>query len=186
MLLQQHLLISWVLSNLNYDKKRDRIVATVSGVAPDIDGLGLVADIIVGNPAPYYYFSWHHQAGHNIFGLFFVGIVAYLICGRKILPATIAMSTYLTHIFFDLIGSGADDGSIWPVYFFWPLNQYAVTINWQWPLISWENALIAVVFIIIMITIAARKKRSFLEIVSSKLDRYCIEVVENIIKRQAR
>jgi hypothetical protein len=36
---QSHLVISGVLSNLNCGKRKDRIVTTVCGVIPDIDGL---------------------------------------------------------------------------------------------------------------------------------------------------
>jgi hypothetical protein len=82
---QQHLVLSWVLSNLNYDKRRDRIVATLCGVIPDIDGLGVIIDKITGDGAYYYYFAWHHKSGHNLLGVIVIGLIAYFICGKKIL-----------------------------------------------------------------------------------------------------
>lgn len=181
---QQHLLISWVLSNLNYDKRRDRIVTTICGVIADLDGLGVIIDEISGDGSYHYYFSWHRKFGHNIFALLAIGTITYFICKRKILPALVAAVTYLTHIFFDLIGSGGPDGSIWEMWPLWPLSQYEIAISWQWPLNDWKNTLIAAIFIVIMIIIASKKKRSLLEIFSRKLDRYCINVVEGVFKKR--
>lgn len=182
---QQHLVLSWVLSNLNYDKRRDRIVATLCGVIPDIDGFGVIIDKITGDGAYYYYFAWHHKSGHNLFGVIVIGLIAYFVCGKRILPATIAIMTYLIHLFCDIIGSGGPDGSLWPIYLLWPFSEHETTVSWQWALNSWQNTLITAIFIIIVIIIAGQKKRSFLEVFSQRLDRYCINVIEGIIKRNS-
>jgi len=182
---QQHLVLSWVLSNLNYDKRRDRIVTTICGIIPDVDGLGVIVDKILGDGSYNYYFLWHHKAGHNILGLLVIGIITYFICKRRILPVFVGIITYLTHIFFDLIGSGGPDGSIWPMSPFWPFSQYEISISWQWSLNDWKNTLITAIFIVIMIVIACKKKRSFLEVFSQRFDRYCINAVKSIIKRKS-
>jgi len=179
------MVISWVLSNLNYDKRRDRIVATICGVIPDIDGLGGIIDDIKGDGSYYYYLSWHHKAGHNLFGVVFVGLIAYFICGRKILPAMVSMTAYLIHLFCDLIGSGGPDGSLWPISFLWPISESEMIVSWQWALNSWQNTLIAGIFMIIMIIIAGKKRRSFLEVFSPRMDNYCINLIEKIFKRRS-
>lgn len=181
---QSHLVISWVLSNLNCDKRKDRIVTTVCGVIPDIDGLGLIVVKIFGVEKYYWLELLHHKVGHNIFGVIVIGLIAYCVCERRILPAIIAIIAYLTHIFCDLMGSAASDGGIWPIYFFWPFSLHETTISWQWPLQDWKNVLITAIFIVTMIMITSNKKRSFLEMFSPRFDKHCIDVVEGISKRK--
>ena len=41
-----HLLTGWVVANTVDLKARDRALVTLAGVVPDIDGLGLVAEIL--------------------------------------------------------------------------------------------------------------------------------------------
>jgi membrane-bound metal-dependent hydrolase YbcI (DUF457 family) len=179
---QQHLVLSWVLSNLGYDKRRDRIVATICGVVPDIDGLGIIVDKIRGDGTYNYYFLWHHKAGHNILFFFILMIITYFICKRKILPVFVGAIAFLTHIFLDLAGSGGPDGSIWALWPLWPFSEYRVSVSWQWSLNDWRNTLIAAVFIVIMIIIGSKKNRSVLEVFSQRLDKYCINVVKGIFK----
>ena len=111
-------------------------------------------------------------------------LAAYLICQRKVLPACIAGLVYLVHMFLDLAGSAGPDGSIWTIYPFWPFSRYEVGVDWQWPLNSWQNTLITAVFLVITIIIAAKKKRTFLEIFSTRLDRYCIGVFERLLGKK--
>lgn len=181
---QQHLVISWVLSNLGYDKRRDRIVATVCGVIPDIDGLGIIIDKILGDGSYYYYMSWHRKVGHSIVGVLVVAVLAYLICNRKVLPALVAGLTYVTHLLLDLVGSGGPDGDIWGSWLFWPFSEYELSVGWQWGLNSWQNTGITGAFIVMMIMIAAKKRRTVLEVISVRLDRYCIDLISRMFGRQ--
>ncbi len=182
---QQHLVISWVLSNLNYEKKRDRIVATLCGIFPDIDGLGLLIDKITGDQGYSYYFLWHRKFGHSLFILPAVIIIAFVVCKRKIRPAVVAAMAFIVHLLLDLAGSAGPDGSIWPIYPFWPFSDYEASVSWQWPLNDWKNIAITAVFIFIMIAIAIKRRRSLLEIFSTRLDLHCISVFERIFgKRQ--
>ncbi len=181
---QQHLVISWVLANLNYERKRDRVVAVLAGVLPDIDGLGAVVDYINKDPYYYNYLKWHRTFGHSIFTLLFIMVVTFLICGRRIRPVIVASSVWLTHMFFDLTGSAGPDGSIWTLIPFWPLSEHEISFSWQWALNGWQNVAITAVFVIIMIIIATKKKRSLIEIFSSKFDSYAINVVEQLLRRR--
>lgn len=181
---QQHLIISWVLSNLNYENKRDRIVATLCGIFPDFDGLGLIIDKITGDQGYPYYFSWHRKFGHSLFILPAVIIIAFLICGRRIKPAAVAALTFIIHIFFDVTGSAGPDGSIWPIYLFWPFSDYEASVPWQWPLNDWKNSAITAVFIFMMIAIVIKKRRSFLELFSTRFDFHCIGVFERLFGKK--
>jgi hypothetical protein len=41
-----HLLISWVVADADALSKRERAIVTVAGLAPDIDGVGIVAEVL--------------------------------------------------------------------------------------------------------------------------------------------
>ena len=181
---QQHLVISWVLSNLNYERKRDRIITTLCGIFPDIDGLGVIMDEISGDQSYSHYLLWHRTFGHNLLAVLVAAIITFFLCKRKVMPAIIAAITYLVHIFFDLTGSAGPDGSIWPIYPLWPFSGHRVAVTWQWALNSWQNTAITAIFIFIMFAIAAKKRRSLLEIFSTRLDRYCISVFERLLARK--
>ena len=42
-----HLLISWSVANTSKIDRRERALVTLAGILPDIDGAGLLSDIIV-------------------------------------------------------------------------------------------------------------------------------------------
>ncbi|MHC4215459.1 MAG: metal-dependent hydrolase [Planctomycetota bacterium] len=181
---QQHFVISWVLSNLNYENRRDRIVTTICGIIPDLDGLGFIIDKAVGNGLYEYYAAFHHKACHNILALFIVAIAAFLICKRKLWPAFVSAFVYLVHLALDFVGSGYEEGYTWPIYPFWPFSDYELNLTWQWPLTNWKNTAIAAVFLLAVIYIAVKKRRTFLEVFSKRLDMYCIKLLEKLIHRK--
>jgi inner membrane protein len=182
---QQHLVISWVLSNFNYESRRDRIVTTLCGVLPDVDGLGFVLDKINGDQSFSHYIQWHRTFGHNIFTFLSIAVITFFLCKRKLRPVLVALMIFSVHMFFDLVGSAGPEGSIWPLYPFWPVNDYEFSVPWQWALNDWKNIAITAVFIVLMLVMAVKKRRSFLEIISTRLDLYCINHLEHIFKRKA-
>lgn len=181
---QQHFVISWVLSNLNFGSRKERIVTTICGVIPDVDGLGILIDKILGDGSYSYYFLLHRKFGHGILGLTVIAICVYFICKRRILPVLVAILIYTIHLFFDLIGSAGPYREIWPLYPLWPFSNRQITVGWQWGLNSWQNTAITAIFIVIVIVIAIKKRRTFLEVFSRKIDQYCISLFERIIRRK--
>jgi inner membrane protein len=180
----QHLIISWVLSNLNYQKRRDRIMTTLCGVAPDLDALGLIVDKIRGDETYHYYMTWHRTFGHNVLTMFLFAAAAFFVCDRKWRPALISIVIYLTHIFFDLAGSAGPDGSIWPISPFWPFSSHEFQFDWQWALNDWKNVVIAAVFIAAMIAIAFKKNRTVFELISVQFDHKCVRALNHIFRRK--
>ena len=53
-----HLLASWIIAAKTTDNLRDQRLVTLAGVAPDIDGLGLIPDLLTGKSN--YYQEYHH------------------------------------------------------------------------------------------------------------------------------
>ena len=63
-----HLLISWVVADSSGLDKRDRTAVTLSGIVPDIDSFGIIAEQLTkGSDRPMLWWSdYHHILGHNI------------------------------------------------------------------------------------------------------------------------
>ena len=177
---QQHFVISWVISNLGTSTRRDRIVATICGLIPDIDGLGFIVDKAIGRGSYAYYLNWHHKAAHNIFAMSAVMIIAFFLCKRKVLPTVISGSVILCHLLCDFIGSGGEAGAVWPILPFWPVSSFELAPAWQWSLNDWRNTLITGLFLLAVALIVVKKRRSFLEVLSIKLDQCCIKAVEQV------
>ena len=83
-----HFLASWMVANLA-QRRRDRALITFAGVAPDLDGLGIVPELLTRNtshPLPWFT-EYQHVLGHN---LGFALVVAIIFCssaeGAGLLP----------------------------------------------------------------------------------------------------
>ena len=65
-----HLLISWISTPGILRERRDRTLVALAGLAPDIDGLGIVIDKWSGTTD--YYFRYHHVLGHCVLSAFVI------------------------------------------------------------------------------------------------------------------
>jgi hypothetical protein len=63
-----HMLLGWTLANTVPLTRRDRALVTLASVVPDIDGLGLVAELLTRHSAqPLLWWStYHHVLAHNV------------------------------------------------------------------------------------------------------------------------
>ena len=63
-----HFLAGWLIANAADLDRRGRALVTVAGVIPDLDGLGIVAEVATRNSNhPLTWWSdYHHVLGHNI------------------------------------------------------------------------------------------------------------------------
>jgi len=165
-----HLLFSWLCSAKLLKNRRERTLASISGIAPDIDGFGLIIDKVTGSTS--YYFQFHHYIGHSIFFAIFVSFLATLFSSSQKL-ATFVLSFILVHvhILFDIMGSKSADGYQWPVYYLYPLNsEYGITWTGQWELNAWQNQVVMLFLLLGCIYYAVTKKITFLEVFSSRLN----------------
>ena len=83
-----HLLVSWVIADSADLDKRERAAVVISGIIPDIDSFGIVAEQLTKNSEkPLLWWSdYHHVFGHNIgFGLL-VAVVAFIMPGSTGIP----------------------------------------------------------------------------------------------------
>jgi len=52
-----HFLTGWVVANSAQLNRRDRILVTLAGIVPDLDGIGIVAEIATENTPNYFQYN---------------------------------------------------------------------------------------------------------------------------------
>lgn len=165
-----HLLISWLSTVEVLRNRRERIVVAFSGVAPDLDGLGIIVDKITGTTN--YYQNFHHYFGHSIVSAFVISAIAMLLAKsqRKLVWLMSFMLVHV-HILCDIIGSKGPDGYHWPIYYLYPFNsKFKLTWEYQWELNAWPNLMILFLLICGCVYYGSSKKLTVLEVFSRRLD----------------
>jgi inner membrane protein len=168
-----HLLISWVVANTADIGRRDRVLVTLCGVVPDMDGAGLIAELLTENSASplIWYSKYHHVLCHNLgFGLLLAAIVM-VFSVRKWVTVMLALAAFHLHLLGDLVGSRGPDGYQWPIPYLFPFSAGGqLTWDGQWALNAWPNILMTLCFLGITLYLAWKRGHSPLEIISPKAD----------------
>jgi inner membrane protein len=167
-----HFLSGWVVANCARLDRKDRAIVTVACVIPDIDGLGIIPELLTRNSThPLLWFTLYHHSLHNLaFGLV-VAALAFAIARRRWTTGLLALASFHLHLFEDVLGSRGPDGYQWPIPYLAPFSS-GLQLMWsgQWGLNAWPN--IALTFILLMITFWLAWRRGFspLEMISAKAD----------------
>jgi hypothetical protein len=185
-----HFLLSWGVANLLPEStKRDRAIITFAGVVPDLDGLGIVAEVLTRNSsAPLaWWTNYHHVLGHNVAGaLVVMGAAAFL--ARFHWPTVfLAGVTFHLHLVCDGIGSRGPDGYSWPIPYLLPFSN-AVQWAWsgQWALNAWQNMAITIGMLVVTFLLARQRGYSPLEFVSAKGDQAFVAALRKRFPGPAR
>lgn len=169
-----HLLLSWNIANLPHcTSRRDRILVTLAGILPDLDGVGIVAEWLTRKTdEPLLWWThYHHVAAHNLTGALAVIGFAALLANSRRQTALLAGTAFHLHLVCDVIGSRGADGYTWPIAYFWPFSDSILwTWSGQWALNAWPNLAITAVALMTTLMLAWRRGYSPLELVSSQLD----------------
>jgi len=175
-----HLLTAWVVANTADLTARDRALVTLAGVVPDIDGLGIVAEILTEQTAfPLLWYSkYHHVLCHNLgFGLL-LAVTAILFGIRRWMAAFLVLVVFHLHLLGDLVGSRGPDGYQWPIPYWTPFSDgWKLMWTGQWDLNAWPNVLITTLLLAATIYIARRKGCSPLEMVSKRVDSAFVSIL---------
>lgn len=174
-----HYLISWNSAALSGAAKRDRILIAWGGILPDIDALGIVADVLFPSKYSwYYYHQYHHQLTHNITAAVIGAIAAFMLARRKLATALIFFGVFHLHLLCDFIGArGPKKNDIWTVPYLKPFSQMELSWPHQWPLNGWHNFTITIIMIAIVFIISYKKDISPLEIFSNKTDKLFVKAI---------
>ncbi len=85
-----HFLVGWLAANAAHLDRRERAMVAFAGVIPDVDGLGIVAEVVTSHSAhPLAWWSdYHHVLGHNLGFCAFVTALSFILAKRRVLTAS--------------------------------------------------------------------------------------------------
>ena len=171
-----HFMVGWVALERFQATNRDKALVVCAGLAPDLDGLGIVIDFAtrtLGLPETDYYQSFHRMYGHGLPAALLLCAVVGMCGVDKVRVALCAFIAIHLHLLCDLVGSrGAGPEDIWSVFYLAPISLRP-ELSWhgQWPLIGWQNMLISVALLAVIMVRATRTGYSPLVLVSARADR---------------
>jgi inner membrane protein len=164
---------------------RDRLLITLAGVVPDIDGLGAIPDWLTRNSVhPLAWFSTYHHRLHNLaFGLV-VAAVSFALARRRGMTGLLALLSFHLHLFEDVLGARGPDGYQWPIPYLAPFSS-AFELSWhgQWALNAWPNFVIAFGLLLLTFYLAWSRGYSPLEMVSSRADKAFVAALRHRLPR---
>ncbi len=168
-----HLLTGWTLANLPELERRDRILVTLAALFPDLDGLGVVADILTertGHPLTLYD-DFHHVLLHNVLAGVLLTTAAFAFAKRRRLSALLVLLGFHLHLLGDIVGSRGPDGYPWPIPYLAPFSgAWQLTWSHQWGLKAWPNVTVTLLLLALTLYWAWKRGRSPLELVSVRAD----------------
>jgi hypothetical protein len=166
-----HLLVGWTLAESAPLGRRDRALVTFAGIAPDLDGAGILLDWAVGrHPGIGAYASYHHVLAHNLPAACALALLTLGLARRRWLAAGLAFLAFHLHLLGDLVGSAGPGGSLWSLAYLYPFSSRAFVWPGQWELNAWPNLLVTALLLLWAGVAAVRRGRTPLEVVSRRAD----------------
>ena len=116
-----HFFSGWVLANVSGSEARDRMLITLSVVVPDVDGLGIFAELLTRNSShPLLWFSRYHHSLHNLLFAIAIALLALFLAKQKWKTAGLCFLGFHLHLLEDFLGSRGPDGDQWPIPYLAP------------------------------------------------------------------
>ena len=172
-----HLVGSWLVAVATTNNSRDRKLVAWAGVLPDVDGLGVVPDLIKswvsGKESTFqYYQQYHHVLTHGWPGAIVISLLLTVFARERWRTLLLCLLTFHLHLLCDLIGSrGPEAGDLWPICYLEPLFRHPIWFwKHQWRLDGWQNQVVFVILLFGSIWVATKKGFWFFEVVSERLD----------------
>lgn len=153
-----HAEISWLMAQ-GLRERRDRTLVTLAGLAPDVDGLGLLGGEEL-------YAKYHHVLFHGYIGALITVALCTAFARQRGRVALLALAAFHVHLLCDLAGSGPG----WPIQYFWPTSMREWFWKGQWNLASWQNTLIGLAATLACLACSLRWRRTVVELVSVRWD----------------
>jgi hypothetical protein len=81
------LFTGWIFANCFDLERRDRAPFTLAGMAPDVDGLGVIPELLTRNSSPpRMWFSLYHYSLHNVMFAPVIAALAFALAAQKCPP----------------------------------------------------------------------------------------------------
>jgi membrane-bound metal-dependent hydrolase YbcI (DUF457 family) len=178
-----HFFTGWVFANCFDLARRDRALITLACVVPDIDGLGIIPELLTRNSAhPLLWFSLYHHSLHNLAFALVIGVIGCVFATKKWMTSSLAFLSFHLHLLEDLVGSRGPDGYQWPIPYLEPFSTHLQLIwRGQWSLNAWPNILITIAMLVTILWLAWRRGFSPIEMVSRRADAIFVAVLRRRI-----
>jgi inner membrane protein len=176
-----HFLTGWVLANTIEFSPRERAIVTLACVAPDVDGLGIIPELLTRHSShPLLWFSLYHHALHTLAFSLMIAAIAFSLSEQRWKTAAFALLSFHIHLFEDLLGSRGPDGDQWPIPYLSPFSG-RLNLNWQhqWSLNAWPNFVITLALLSTTIYLAWRKGFSPVEMISGRADNSVVSALRH-------
>jgi membrane-bound metal-dependent hydrolase YbcI (DUF457 family) len=167
-----HFLTGWVLATAVGLNRRERAAVTVAAVIPDVDGLGMIPELLTRHSQhPLLWFSLYHHALHSLLFALVVSVGIFFLSNRRFAPAALALLAFHLHLLEDLVGSRGPDGFDWPIPYLFPFS-HRWDWSWagQWELNGWPNLVLTAGLLCMTLWMANRRGYSPVDLISPKAD----------------
>jgi len=176
-----HFLAGWLLAAPMPLSGREKAMVVMAAVVPDIDGLGIIPELVTRNSAhPLLWFSEYHHSLHTLPFALTVTLLCWLMAEQRWKTAVLVMLSFHLHLLCDLLGSRGPDGDSWPIPYLSPI-LHSPQLSWhgQWPLNGWQNIVITALMLSATFWIAFRYGSSPLELASPQANRRFVDVLRS-------
>ena len=177
-----HFFMSWIIAAKTTDNRRDCGLVTLAGVLPDLDGLGIIPDVLnrgLGHRETVYYEHYHHFLLHGLFGGVLIALLMAGFARHRWRVLLLAFLVFHLHLLCDLVGSrGPDLDDLWPIYYDGPFNKSWMWLwKGQWRLDSWFNEILSVVLLVWALRISVQQGWSFVTMLNRRWDETFVGVL---------
>lgn len=163
--------LSWLAAQ-RLAARRDRLIVTLAGLSPDVDGLSILG----GEEA---YARYHHVLTHGLLSaLVCAGLCAAFAVNRRAV-ALLAFFAFHLHLLCDFVGSGPG----WGLFYLWPLRTDEWLWSGQWNLASWQNSVIGLAVTLLVLGCAVPFGRTIVELFSAKADAKVVAAVRARVRK---
>lgn len=160
-----HAELSWLAAQV-LPERHDRRLVVLAGLAPDLDGLSVLAGVDS-------YARWHHVATHGIAAAAGVAVVVGALGRRKLPTAALAFAAFHLHLVCDLAGSGPG----WSISYLWPWSRTEWAWSGAWALNAWQNQVINLFAVFACFAMALPLGRTIFEVLSGRLDALVVATI---------
>lgn len=177
-----HALTGWCLAEAVPGlARRERVVVVAAALAPDLDGFGLLPELLTRNSsAPLFWWTdYHHALAHN---LLFAIVAASIVAMISKRAALLAFTAVHLHLLGDLAGSRGPDGYQWPIPYLTPLADSTICWSGQWALNAWQNSAITIALLVATFVLAWLRGYSPVGLFSPRADAAFVDALRRRVR----